>query len=264
MVRSGNSLPYAVFVAILGLGCIAAPSILAQAEAIPSSTAIPVIFTHTLQAGVAKPGEIVTAKTTQSVLLPGGKALPLGTVLTGHVVQSTPFVFDPTPYAVQKPSVLSVHFDTIAEGGTTIPVNLSVRAITGPVAAHEASIPHYRDETDSTGIRTLIGGSQVSPLGSTVTSPSGDIVGYSRKQGVFARLIANDYTVGDSVGRCDATESEQSVGIFSADACGVYELDTASLSHNGSSGDGIFVLTSTHNTVKLHSMSAALLQAVGA
>jgi hypothetical protein len=260
MVRSVNSVPSAVFVALLGFGCAAAQSTLAQAETIPSSTAIPVIFTQTLDAGKVKPGESVTAKTTQVVLLPGGRELPSGTTLIGHVSESTPFVFNPAPYAIQRPSVLSVHFDKIAVSGSTIPVSLSIRAIAGPVASHEASIPHYRDETDSTGTRILIGGDQFSPIESQVLSPSGDVAGYNRDTGVFARLAARDSENGNALLHCAATDSEQSVGVFSAAACGVYELDAALMSNNG---DGTFALESSRETVKLYAKSAALLQVVG-
>jgi len=222
-----------------------------------------VIFTQTLDTAKAKPGEIVTAKTTQVVLLPGGRVLRSGTSLIGHVVESTPFAFNPTPYAVQKPSILSVHFDKIVTSGSTIPVSLSVRAIAGPVASHEASILHYRDETDSTGTRILVGGNEFSPIESQVLSSSGNVVGYNRNNGVFARLIAGDYEGGNAVLHCAATESEQSVGIFSATACGAYGLDAASMSNNGINGDGTFVLESSRETVKLYASSAALLQVVG-
>lgn len=263
MARSSKSISSAVLAALLGLGCMAAQDMPSQAEKSPSSTAIPVIFTQTLEAGKVKPGETVIARTTQVVFLPGGQILLNGTTLVGHVVESTPFVFNPAPYAVQKPSSLSIHFDTIAESGSTMPVRLSVRAISGPVASHEASILHYRDETDSTGTRTLIGGSQFSPLDSQVELPNGDIGGYNRKQGVFGRLIAGDYVSGNAVIHCETTNTEQSLGIFSASACGVYGLGTTFMPDSGNTGDGTFVLKSGHQTVKLYAGSAALLQVVG-
>jgi hypothetical protein len=264
MIVSVKLVPSIALAGLLGLGCLALGGNPGQAETIPPSTAIPVIFTQTLEAGKAGPGATVIAKTTEAVYLPGGQVLPKGTTLIGHVVESAPFHFNPAPYAVQTPSALSVHFDKIAEGGSTLPVSLEVRAISGPVAAHEASILHFRDETDTTGTRTLIGGSEYSPLESEVLSPDGDIVGYNRAQGVFARLLARDYVVGDSTLHCEATSTEQSLGIFSANACGVYGLDEASMPENGSKGDGAFVLESRHETVKLYAGSAALLQVTGA
>jgi hypothetical protein len=264
MISFVRLVPSIALAGLLGMGCLAMGSNPGQAATIPPSTAIPVIFTQTVEAGKAGPGAAVVAKTTEAVYLPGGQVVPRGTTLIGHVVESAPFHFNPAPYAVQAGSTLAVRFDKIAEGDSTISVSLEVRAITGPVAAHEASIPHYRDETDTTGTRVLIGGSEFSPLQSEVLSPDGDIVGYNRAQGVFARLLANDYVSGGATLHCEATSTEQSVGIFSANACGVYGLDEASMPQNGSGGNGAFVLESRHETVKLYAGSAALLQVTGA
>ncbi len=262
MVYSGRSISLKVLAALVGFGALTAQGMPLQAETIPTSTAIPVIFTRTLVAGKVKIGDTVTAKTTQVVFLPGGQALPDGTILIGHVIESTPFVPNPVPYAIVKPSALSVRFDEIAENASTIPVSLTARAIAGPVVAHEASILHYRDETDTTGTRILVGGESFSPIEREVVSPSGDVVGYNRRQGVFARLIARDDANGESTVYCEATNSEQSLGIFSANACGVYGLDSIVMSDNGSNGKGTFTLESRRETVTLYANSVALLQVV--
>lgn len=256
MFHSGRSISLGLLAA---LGCMA--SVSAKAQSIPTSTAIPVSFLQTIEAGKAKTGSNVLAKTTQVVTLPGGQVIAKGTILIGHVVESTPFVFSHAPYAVQNPSVLSIHFDRI-EVGSTIPVNLSVRAIAGPVASREASILHFRDETDSTGTRILVGGNQFSPLESEVISSRDELVGYNRKQGVFARLLASDYVSGESTIHCDSTNSEQSIGVFSASACGVYDLSAASIVDNGSNGRGTFSLQSRRDAVKLYAASEALLQVI--
>ena len=166
MVRSDKSIssavPITLLVTLLGLGCTA--GIACQAETIPASTAIPVIFTHTLEAGKVKSGESVVARTTQAVFLPGGRILPIGATLSGHVVESNPFIFNSAPYAAQKPSALSVHFDKIAAGGSTMPVTLSLRAISGPVASHEASIPHTGMRPIPRGREPWLAGPSFPPL----------------------------------------------------------------------------------------------------
>ena len=68
---------------------------------------------------------------------------------------------------------------------------------------------------------------------------------------------------GDSTIHCEATSTEQSSGIFSANACGVYGLDADSMAANGSTGDGTFTLESRRQSVKLYAGSAALLQVIG-
>jgi hypothetical protein len=232
----------------------------ALAESLPASTAIPVIFTQSAKAGKTKPGERIVARTSQAVFLPGGEVLPAGTTVVGHVTESREFAFDSSPYAMQKPSVLAIHFDTIVEGGANVPVELLARAVAGPVASHEAEIPHYRDEIDAVGERILIGGDEFSPLQNSVLSPSRNVVGYHRKDGVFARLLAATYVSPASSLHCEATGSEESVGIFSANACGIYGLTSVEMVQNGSDAGGSIVLESLHQTIALNAGSTALLQ----
>jgi hypothetical protein len=250
-----------ISIAILGIVSMATVGIRGQAAPIPPATAIPVTFNGTVEAGTAKPSEVVTATTKQAVYLPGGQVLPKGSTITGHVVESTALIFDSTSYAVQKASVLSIHFDKVVANGSTIPVSLSVRALSGPVQAREAETVHYAGEYDTAGTRVLVGGSSFTPLDSAVTSVKGDVTGYVRSEGVVARLIASDALQGGSRLHCGGTATEQSVDIFSADACGVYGLDTVSMPDNGSR-NGAFVLESRRHNVRLYAGSAALLQVV--
>jgi hypothetical protein len=77
---------------------------------------------------------------------------------------------------------------------------------------------------------------------------------------VFARLLAAESVNQPSSLHCEATDSEQSVAIFSADACGVYGLNTVSLVDSGAEDHGAFVLESRRETVKVDAGSTALLQ----
>lgn len=246
--------------AILASACLAAATRSGYAQPIPASTAIPVVLTRSVAAVQAQPGDPVSARTLQDVILPGGRVLPKGTALTGHVVASTPFVFDTTPYAVQKPSVLSIRFDRIAAPGANLPVDVLVRAVADPVASHEAEIPHYLDEIDWSGTKILIGGESFSPLEKTVFSPDGSIAGYRRTQGVFARLLAAESVNPESSFTCEATSNEQSVAIFSANACGVYGIQSVFLAQNGSGNDGTIALESLRRSVRLYAGTTALLQ----
>ena len=244
-------------------------------QSIPPSTALPVVLTQSIAAGQAKSGDVIHAKTLQAIDLPGRSIIPAGTVLTGHIVASTSFAFDATPYATQKPSVLSIHFDSIAipsalapasatqlsaVAGGVAPVSLSLRAIAGPVASYEAETPRGLDEIDWSPTQTLIGGDTTSALEKTVLAPGGAITGYHRAQGNFARLLPASDGPGIS---CDASATEQSIAIFSADACGVYGLNTVSLAGNGDEQDpdqGTFILESRQRSVQLEAGTTALLE----
>jgi hypothetical protein len=224
----------------------------AQSQVLPQSTAIPVRFDHSIDTRKAKPGDTVTARTIQVVILPDGKTIARGSTLTGHVVSLDAFSFDQTPYAHQKPSLLSVHFDTLHTGDAVIPVNVSVRAIASTIDSREASYPHSQDGTDDLGETTMIGGTTYTPFDKMIQSEDGDAIAYNRKNGVFARLIAS--------GSCDATDSEQAVGIFSPDACGAYGLGGGSLVATGRDGSGTFTLALRGHSVKLYAGTTALLQ----
>ena len=232
----------------------------ALSQALPHSTAIPVRFVHSLDAKKAKVGDTVTAETMQVITLPGGEEIAKGAMIVGHVVAAQAFHFDPTPYAHQQPSLISIHFDKLQKGEAVIPVNLSVRAIASTIDSQEAASPHYLDETDRVGTVKLIGGTEFTPFDKMIQSGDGDAIGYNRKEGVFARLTASGYSGPGASFHCEATDTEQSVAIFSPDACGVYGFAGDYLSDNGHDGSGTFTLAVRGHSVKLYAGSTALLQ----
>ena len=222
-----------------------------RAITLPAQTTIPVVFTHTENAAKAKAGDVVTAKTMQVVVLPNGDQLPKGSMVTGHIVEVRPFKFDDTPYAAQQASYLSIKIDQVGKDGTG-PVVTTVRALADPISTEEALTPHGIDETDHPGTVTLIGGAHYSPVDKHVTyGVDDDVVAYNKKQGVFAHLLPGGAD-------CPGTQTEQSVGVFSPDACGLYGFGSVHLSEDTASGT--FRLASTHRTVVLYAGSAALLQ----
>lgn len=226
-------------------GCVAIiPA--ARAITLPSQTAIPVMFTHTVDAKKAKAGDVVSARTMQVVLLANGEQLPKGSLVTGHVIEARAFKFDETPYAVQQPSYLSIELDQVAN----TPVATSVRAMATYLAVQEALTPQGIDESDSLGAMVLIGGAHYSPIAKRVTDgPDDDTVAYNKRQGIFAHLLPGG-------AGCDGTQTEQSVAIFSPDACGLYGF----VSDHLTAREGTFRLESTHRTVSIRAGSAALLQ----
>jgi hypothetical protein len=240
--------------------CANAASVPAQSQSLPASTAVPVSFVHSVDAKKAKVGDTVTAKTMQVILLPGGASIDKGTVVVGHVVAVKPFHFDPTPYAHQSPSLISIHFDKLQKGDSVIPVNLSVRAIANTIDSREAAYPHSNIDTDHVGMMTLIGGTTFSPLDKMIQSDDGDAIGYNRKSGVFARLIASGSSGPGTSIHCEGTDTEQSMAIFSPDACGVYGFAGDYMLENGQDGSGTFTLAVRGRSEKLYAGSTALLQ----
>jgi hypothetical protein len=237
------------FLALLGSVALVPVS---RAITLPAQTTIPVIFTHTENSAKVKAGDVVTAKTMQVVLLPNGDQIPKGALVTGHIVEARSFKFDDTPYAAQQPSYLAIKIDQVVDKNGPSSVVTSVRALANHNDVEQALTPHGIDETDWPGTVTMVGGAHYSPVDKHVTAGSeDDIVAYNKRQGVFAHLLPGGAS-------CPGTQTEQSVGIFSPDACGLYGFGSVHLS--GDSASGTFRLFSAHQTVILYAGSAALLQ----
>jgi hypothetical protein len=252
-----GTLAFATFNLALYAAAATAPAL---SQTLPPSTAIPVRFVHSVDAKKAKVGDTVTAKTMQVIKLPGGDAIAKGTIIVGHVVAVQTFHFDPTPYAHQQPSLISVHFDGLQKSDGVIPVNLSVRAIASTIDSEEAARPHYLDETDRVGTITLIGGAEFTPFDKMIQADDGDAIGYNRKEGVFARLTSSGYSGPGASFHCDGTNTEQSVAIYSPNACGAYGFAGDYLIDNGQDGSGTFTLAVRGRSEKLYAGSTALLQ----
>lgn len=227
---------------------------------VPSSTALPVRFVHSVDARKAQPGDRVVAKLLRTVVTPDGFRIPKGTLITGHVVDARPFHLTNDPYAESKASVLSIHFDRIVNGDLSMPVNLSVRALANSIESYEAANPQRLDETEGLGTMDLVGGDEFSPLDKTIRDSDGHVIGFNRRNGVFARLIASDDTNMARSPGCNATDSEQSLAIFSPNVCGTYGPEGVSMPRKGRRGSGTFTLESHQHSVKLDAGSTALLQ----
>lgn len=226
-----------------------------------AAVTIPLSFAKTIDARKAHNGDLVTAHTIQAVTLADGTQIPKGSTVRGHITEVRAFSFDPTPYAKQQPSTLAIHFDEVPTPGGSKKINASVRALADRFAADEAISPHYQDDTDHVGMMELIGGGSFNPLEKRIVSGDEDTIGYNRKGGVYARLLATDYQGKYSQGRCDGSGGEQSVAIFSPMACGVYGFDGIYMPENGSVGSsGTFRLEARHHNVRIAARSAALLE----
>jgi hypothetical protein len=223
-----------------------------SAAQLPSHATLPITFTQTISAAHAKPGDVILAKTTQAVRLADGREVPSGAVVKGHVLASMAFKYDKTPYAKQVPATLEIQIDSLETQGQSIPLHVSLRAMADPITSWGAFEPKSSDlDPDST--TTQVGGDLLTPSHKEIRDRNGDVVGYNKKGGEFAHLIANSR---GSV-KCDGGDTEQPVSRFSASACGLYGFSEASLTSYDSSRIG---LVSTHATPHIWKHSTALLE----
>ena len=246
------------------LAVFSAAACAAQAHAAPPGnemlspqTTVPISFVKSVNANKAKPGDAVLARTTQAVRLANGQELKSGAEVLGHVVSVQPFVFDKTPYARQAASVLTIQFDTLNAQNAKIPLHVTVRALADVFASTAAVEPRPTDE-DPLQSTTQIGGDIVTPSQNEIVNSDGDTVGYNKRGGNFAHLIAN---AGSGGLRCDASNTEQPVSLFSASACGMYGFSGLSFSLSASATNALgFSLSSTHRAPEIPRYSSALLE----
>jgi hypothetical protein len=220
-------------------------------------TTLPISFTKGVDASHAHVGDAISAKITQPVHLANGQMIPAGAHVTGHVVTANGFAFDSTPYAKQTPSALSIHFDSVDGNGIHLPLNVYVRAIADPITGWDARRPKATDE-DPLGTMTQIGGDLVTPSQKGVMSQDGDIVGYQRRGGIYAHLISAS---GNGPTSCDASDTEESMGLFSASACGLYGFTDTALVGTGKTGEAsTLTMVSRRHSPKIWANSTALLE----
>jgi hypothetical protein len=224
----------------------------AQSPSLDASTTLPITFTRSVDASRAKAGDLVEATTLQQVKLSSGAVIPSGARVTGHVVEAAGFIFDKTPYAKQAASRLSIRFDSVQSGSTSIPLNVTVRAIADSITSINAYAPLSND-LDSRSTRTLVGGDQMYASQGGIENKDGDVVAYSRRDGVYAHLISN--------GRCDGGSTEVSMGIYSASACGVYGFTGMRAVETGSAAQpSLLTFVSPRRTAEVPKHSTALLE----
>lgn len=227
--------------------------------AVAPQTTIPVVFTRSVSANEVKPGTPVLAKTMQEVWLANGQEVRQGALVLAHVVSAAPFHFNKTPYAKQAEASLAIQFDSLVVSGEKVPLHVYVRALADPFATDAAVRPRPTDE-DPLSSTTQVGGDIRTPSQREIVSQDGDTVGYSRRGGNFAHLLANGSA--GSAG-CDGTNTEQAVAIFSASACGLYGFTELSLNSTGNvTSEPQFALTSTRRAPEIVRYSSALLEEV--
>ena len=242
---------------LLSAGLSFAQTSAADRTSLSPHTTLPVSFTRTVSADHAKAGDLVEAKTMQPVFLSNGQEIPQGAQVLGRVVKANPFVYDKTPYAKQPQGELTIEFDTLVTRGEKIPLHVSLRAIADYFATDAAYRPRPSDE-DSLASTTQVGGDIVTPSQKEIVSPGGDTVGYNKQGGRFAHLLAN---VGAGNMRCDESNTEQSMAIFSASACGAYGFTNMVLNVNGYGSEArTFSFVSTRRSPEIARYSSALLE----
>jgi len=249
---------YRNFFKSLIMSVLIAIPVAASGLEVPARTAIPIIFSHTLDSRKAKVGDAVNAKTLQVVRLPSGEEISKHSSVLGHVIAVNAVAQGTSS------SKLAVQFDSIVVEKQSIPVRVFVRALASPNESYEAMGPTPSVGSDVLETTALIGGDYFYLVDKHLYSPNGKVVGENRGNGVFARLASSACSERGGGDCCAGTDTVQSLGIYSPTACGLYGFGDTEMTDAGDANQsGIFTLESSDSFVRIWGRSTALLQVVG-
>lgn len=210
---------------------------------LPPGTVLPIEVSVTLSAKNAKVNEKVDGKLMQQVRLPSGIVIKKGAHVSGKVV------------AVQRPTRLTVQFIQLEDGDTTIPLNVSLRALASSQSVFSANlsvdsvVPDQSDEWTT----QQVGGDYVFRGRGYVSTPEGN-KGIWNGDGVWGKLQS-----GDNCLPGDTSNAMQSLWVFSAGACGAFGFKNLTISHDGSSQPQGQITLESNKEIQIHSGSGWLL-----
>lgn len=253
-IRNNNLRSMVAFLLIFPTAGFAASR--AKTAPLPDGTAIPIVFTHTINARREKQGDKVTAKTMQVIFYGSSQSIAKGSLVVGHVVGASYTGKD-------QPSAVTIQFDRIVAKQNAISICVAARAMANTIDAYNASMESTSLDTSPSMGTTLIGGDHVRPGSKQVYAIDGDDVGISNRFGIFSRLEPGEPHGNSTPAACSGVSTLQSVAIFSSRACGLYGFPDIHMSLTGNTTPhGEIELQSDHNEVEIHAGSAALLQVI--
>jgi hypothetical protein len=214
------------------------------------STILPVQLSSTISLDKAAPGQPISARIAQDVALENGAVLRRGTKVLGHIVSVT----------AGNPSRIAFTFDRIEYSkSNTVSIATNLRALASNLEIDSASLPTTGPDrgTPSVWWNTVqVGGEGL--YGSGPLMSGEQVVGrWVWGGGAVGQIEASGKCRGDVAGNA----REQSLWLFSTDACGVYGYADVAIEHAGrTSPAGEITLTSTNPNLKIRAGSGILLR----
>ncbi len=216
----------------------------------------------------AKPGDPVTAHTTEPAKSDGKTVLPRGTKLLGHVTQAS------ARSNGESDSSLGVVFDkAILKNGQEVPLNAAIQAIASGQGAASAAGPDL-DTFGSGGASGAgsgmasgrSGGGALGGVGSTVGGAAGAVTNTAANVGGAAGGTLNSTvnSTANAAGSLNgvsngATGGLNTAGQLTSDSHGVFGLNGLNLNSAASNGTQGSIITSAGKNVHLDSGTQMLL-----
>jgi hypothetical protein len=228
--------------------------------AIPSGTILPMRLNSTISSTTSKPGQVITGRIMQNVLLASGGKIKAGSKIIGHIVEVT-------PEAAGEQARVSLQFDKLVFSNQTITILTNLRALAGFMEVLDAQTPTTAPgEGDNFYSLTTVqvGGDVVYGVGGPVTTAenSDQVVGKAGADGVLGQVRAKEGT--KCRGAIDGNDSPQALWVFSSDACGAYGLEHISIAHAGRTDPtGVIILTAKSGKLRVPAGAGLLLRVTG-
>ena len=242
--------------AALVLGPAAGSARVEPIQFVPPGTVIPIRLDGTMDIKSLQALQKIEARVAQEVPLPGKEKISLRSRVFATVtaVNASP----------EGGVSISLKFDQLEEKEQTYPIVTSVRAIASFRAMRNAQMPLAGADAGTPagwGTTVQIGGDQRFGDGGKVRNRFKKTVGKGVRGGVLVHLAANPE--GGCGGPEPGDDLPQATWVFSADACGIYDLKNVKIAHNGKSDPvGVITLEFAKDDMKLESGAAFLLRTV--
>src|SRR5271165_6348814 len=228
-----------------------------QAQQIPPGTVLPVMASTTLDSAKSKPGDKLTARLMQDVVLSSGEKIRAGSRIEGQVVESS-------SSSGARGARLVVRFDRLIFGDKQAPIRVSLRSLASMNEVFNAQLPvgtfdEYGTST-SDWTTVQVGGAAVY-LGDGTVRSAMDIVGRAPEYGAVTAKLLPAPKLG-----CPSTmaesDREQSLWVFSPWACGTYGFDDLTIAHHGNNPPVGTIELTAPKAVKVRGGSGWLLRVV--
>jgi len=223
--------------------------------ALSSGTTMNAALSQPVDAKKNKPGDQVTAKTTEATKSEGRVVIPKGAKLVGHVTECKQRSKE------QRESALGIVFDkAILKNGEEIPLNVTVRALAAAQTA--ASSSYASDDLAAGGAvagsgRAASGGA-LGGVRSTAGAAAGAVTNTAANVGGVAGGAANS-TVNAAGATRGAVGGLNAAGQLASNSQGVFGLEGLNLNAVASNTTQGSLITSTSKNVHLDSGTQLLL-----
>src|SRR5712664_2926072 len=226
-----------------------------SSASLSSGTAMNATLSQPVDAKKNKPGDQVTAKTTEATKSEGKVVIPKGSKLVGHVTECKQRSKE------EKESALGIVFDkAILKNGEEIPLNVTIRALAAAQTAAASSVGG--DELSSgggaVGSARASGGGALGGVRSTASAATGAATNTAANAGGVANGAVNS-TVNAAGAARGAVGGLNAAGQLTSTSQGVFGLEGLYLNAAASNSTQGSLITSTSKNVHLDSGTQLLL-----